>query len=88
MQRVDEEIRNGISNYTLQGKYRIIFLDKIPDHTDDILSSKDVPSWKRMCYCILKNDHMCRYMGFGLTREESKRIQMIKQQYGDLTDEK
>ena len=80
--------RNGISNYTLQGKYRIIFLDKIPDHTDDILSSKDVPSWKRMCYCILKNDHMCRYMGFGLTREESKRIQMIKQQYGDLTDEK
>ncbi len=46
--------RNGISNYTVMKNSRIIFLDKIPDHTDDIKSSRDIPSWKRMCYCILK----------------------------------
>lgn len=73
--------RNGISNYTLNKKSRIIFLDKIPDSTDDIKSTKDIPSWKRMCYCILKNDHICRFMGFGLTREQQKRISAIKEKY-------
>ncbi len=73
--------RNGISNYTLNKKSRIVFVGKIPDNTDDIKSTKDVPSWKRMCYCILKNDHNCRFMGFGLTREQQKRIDMIKKTY-------
>lgn len=65
--------RNGISNYTVMKNSRIIFLDKIPDHTDDIKSSRDIPSWKRMCYCILRNDHICRSMGFGLNRCEQTR---------------
>ncbi len=78
---------NGVSNYTLDGKSRVIFLDRIPDHTDDIHSTKDIPSWKRMCYCILKNDHMCRFMGFGLTREEQVRIRLIKEEYGEMIHE-
>lgn len=60
--------RNGVSNYTIMKNSRIIFLERIPDHTDDIKSSKDLPSWKRMCYCILRNDHTCRFMGFGVSR--------------------
>lgn len=76
--------RNGVSNYTLKKKSRIIFTSKIPDDTDDIKSSKDIPSWKRMCYCILKNDHICRFMGFGLTREQQKRIDLIKQKYKNM----
>ena len=75
---------NGVSNYTLDKKARVIFLQPIPDHTDDIRSTKDVPSWKRMCYCILKNDHLCRFMGFGLLREDKKRVDMIKEKYGKL----
>ena len=73
--------RNGVSNYTLKKKSRIIFKEKIPDDTDDIKSSKDIPSWKRMCFCILKNDHICRFMGFGLSREQQKRIDMIRGKY-------
>lgn len=73
--------RNGISNYTLQKLTRVIFLDRIPDHTDDIFSSRDIPSWKRMCYCILKNDHTCRFMGFGLTREQQSSIRILRQKY-------
>ena len=76
--------RNGISNYTVMKNSRVIFLDKIPDHTDDIKSSKDIPSWKRMCYCILKNDHICRFMGFGLTREQQKKIDTLKEKYGKI----
>ena len=76
--------RNGVSNYTVMKNSRIIFLDKIPDHTDDIKSSRDIPSWKRMCYCILKNDHICRFMGFGLTREQQRRVDALKRKYKKL----
>ena len=76
--------RNGVSNYTVMRNTRIIFLGKIPDHTDDIKSTRDIPSWKRMCFCILKNDHNCRSMGFGLTREQQRMVQSLKQKYGEL----
>lgn len=80
--------RNGVSNYTLDKKSRVIFLEKIPDDTDDIKSTRDVPSWKRMCYCILKNDHTCRFMGFGLNRQEQKRIDLMKRKYGEMINER
>jgi len=76
--------RNGVSNYTLKKCSRVIFLGEIPDHTDDILSSKDVPSWKRMCYCILKNDHICRFMGFGLNREQREQVAQLKKEYAQV----
>ncbi len=73
--------RNGISNYTVSKCARVIFEGDIPDHTDDIKSTKDIPSWKRMCYCILKNDHNCRFMGFGLTKEQLRNIKILKEKY-------
>lgn len=76
--------RNGVSNYTKDKKSKIIFLGKIPDNTDDIKTSKDIPSWKRMCFCILKNDHICRFMGFGLSREEQSKIKHMKEKYSVL----
>ena len=78
--------RNGVSNYTLNKKSRIVFTGKIPDNTDDIKTTRDVPSWKRMCFCILKNDHNCRFMGFGLTREQQKRIDLIKKNYKSVEE--
>jgi len=73
--------RNGVSNYTIMKLTRVIFLGNIPDHTDDIKSTKDIPSWKRMCFCILKNDHTCRFMGFGLSKEQQKHIDMLRRKY-------
>lgn len=78
--------RNGVSNYTLNRKSRIIFIGELPDNTDDIKSSKDIPSWKRMCYCILKNDHICRFMGFGLNREQQQRIDTIRTEYKSVEE--
>jgi len=75
---------NGVSNYTLSKLQRVIFVDKIPDHTDDIKTTKDIPSWKRMCYCILRNDHTCRFMGFGLTREQQRNIEFLQNKYQNI----
>lgn len=77
---------NGVSNYTRGRKTRVIFEGPIPDDTDDIRSTRDVPSWKRMCYCILKNDHMCRTMGFGLTREQQRQVEAIRRKYGRIEE--
>ncbi len=74
-------MRNGVSNYTRSKHSRIIFLGPIPDNTDDIKSTRDIPSWKRMCFCILKNDHTCRFMGFGLTREQQERVDFLSKKY-------
>ena len=78
--------RNGVSNYTLNKKSRVIFQGSIPDNTDDIKSTKDIPSWKRMCFCILKNDHICRFMGFGLTRQQQRRIESIRKKYKSIEE--
>ena len=78
---------NGVSNYTVLRHYRVIFKGKIPDHTDDIQTTKDIPSWKRMCYCILKNDHTCRFMGFGLSREQKKRVEVLRAKYQTVGEE-
>lgn len=76
--------RNGISNYSKDGKQRIVFEQDIPDDTDDVKSTIDIPSWKRMCYCILKNDYLCRFMGFGPTKQQAENIKAIKKKYAAL----
>ena len=37
----------------------------------DITEFNAIPSYKRMCICIMKNDHLCKFMGFSLTKEEN-----------------
>ena len=44
---------------------RMEYLDDI-----DIAEFREIPTYKRMCICILKNDHACKYMGFSLTKRE------------------
>ncbi len=78
---------NGYSNYTVMKQQRVIF-EEIPDDTDDIKTSKDIPSWKRMCYCILRNDHTCKFMGFSVTKEQQERIDILRGKYLLLGDEK
>lgn len=73
--------RNGVSNYTVMKNSRIVFIGKLPDNTDDIKSTRDIPSWKRMCYCILRNDHICRFMGFGLNRQQQENVNLLKKKY-------
>jgi len=41
-----------------------------------------------MCFCILKNDHLCRFMGFGLTRQQQKLVDVLKKKYSKVCDEK
>ena len=67
---------NGISPWA-NNKRRICFKGAFPLDTDNI-PNKEVPSWKRMCKCLLKNDYGCISMGFGLTAEQNRIISNIR----------
>lgn len=75
--------RNGISNYTKDKKTKITFKG-IPDHTDDVKGTIDIPSWKRMAFCILKNDHNCKHMGFGLTKYQLDNRKSMLEKYKSM----
>lgn len=53
------------------------------DYLDDIdiPEFREIPTYKRMCICILKNDHACKYMGFALNKEEKSRRERILAKY-------
>jgi len=76
-------IRNHGKSKRRSNKDQIAFLGT-PDNTDDIKSTIDIPSWKRMAICILKNDHLCKYMGFAQTKKQSERERELIEKYKNL----
>lgn len=50
----------------------------------DIPAQHLIPSYKRVCICILRNDYPCRYMGFGLNKTEKTKKERIMLEYKNL----
>ncbi|MCH5329021.1 MAG: DUF3440 domain-containing protein [Coprobacter sp.] len=68
------------TNYKTSKKpVRMEYIDDI-----DIPEFKEIPTFKRMCICILKNDHACKYMGFALNKSERERKERIMEKYKEL----
>lgn len=67
--------------------------DKLPvkmQYLDDIDIDEfnSMPTYKRMCICIMKNDHLCKTMGFSLTKTEMQIRTEASRKYLKLTKEK
>lgn len=58
---------------------RMDYIDEI-----DIAEAKYIPTFKRMCISIMKNDHLCKYMGFTQTKNEMARRKNIIEKYKAL----
>lgn len=63
--------------------------DKLPvrmEYIDDIdiEEFQEIPTYKRMCICIMKNDHLCKYMGFSQTKNEMERRKSIIEKYRSI----
>jgi predicted phosphoadenosine phosphosulfate sulfurtransferase len=68
------------SNYhTPKRPVRMEYLDDI-----NVPGFKDLPTFKRMCMCILRNDHLCKFMGFAMTKKEIENRQKIMDFYQAL----
>lgn len=55
-------------------RYEVVRFKDYPDDVP-IKNFRLVPSYKRMCITILKNDTSCQYMGFGQTKDELQKKQ-------------
>lgn len=63
--------------------------DKLPvrmDYLDDIdiPEFREIPTYKRMCICIMKNDHFCKYMGFSQTKYEMEKRKNAIKKYKEI----
>lgn len=68
------------TNYKTDKKpVRMEYLDDI-----DIAEFKEIPTYKRMCICIMKNDHLCKYMGFSQTKKEAEQQKRVMEKYKNL----
>lgn len=73
---VSIEVINTTNYKTNKKPVRMDYLDDI-----DIAEFREIPTYKRMCICILKNDHACKYMGFALNKEEAYKRDKIMEQF-------
>ena len=74
--------RSGKTSNYKTDKSPVIF-DEYPDDAP-VEDFAMVPSYKRMAICILKNDHLCKYMGFSQTKEEAARRKAAIEKYKNL----
>lgn len=76
---IDIQVGDNTNYKTEKKPVRMNYLDDI-----DISEFKEMPTYKRMCICIMKNDHLCKYMGFSQTKNEIQRRKAIMDKYKDL----
>ena len=74
---------HAFSNRGKGDKYVIKFkhmLDTIPE----IDTKRDVPTWKRLAMAIIKNDFVCKSLGFAMTQDLTKRQQQLLKDYENI----
>jgi predicted phosphoadenosine phosphosulfate sulfurtransferase len=64
----------------------VVIFSEYPDDLN-ISNFVEVPTYKRMCITILKNDTSCKYMGFGQTKEELQKRRNAEVKYKNCAGE-
>ena len=86
----DESIKNLPKGAVITGKKspyleNIVRYRKIPDFLDNGFEQRRLaPSWRRMCICILKNDHICTGLSFSQTKKHQVRMKELLEKYRKL----
>lgn len=83
IQELDElEIKYEFGSHGYKTDKKAVKLGYLDDI--DISDFKAIPTYKRMCICILKNDHLCKYMGFSQTKTEMKKRKEAIEKYANI----
>ncbi|EBQ5236472.1 DUF3440 domain-containing protein [Salmonella enterica] len=87
-EKTAEHYKNKIAIYIRWYKTHGFILD-IPDQQDKDLGYKDIPSWRRICKTLLKNDFWCRTLSFSPNKSSNydnylKRIKGKRKLWGGI----
>lgn len=74
------------NTYSLRSTKRSVRMEYLDDI--DIPEFREIPTYKRMCICIMKNDHICKYMGFSQTKREKQMRENAMNKYKSYWDGK
>ena len=78
-----EDLGEPTNNRNYTAEYRVVkfkeYLDEI-----DIRNPNLLPTYKRMCIAIMKNDTSCKTLGFGQTKAELARRKTIMDKYKSI----
>ena len=80
-------IKFRLNGTTAHGRKTLkrVRIAKFPDHLDGLsCNAGQVASWKRFAITILKNDHVCKYMGLAPTKEQMQRQREITAKYKNV----
>lgn len=84
-----KEMKKNNIKFTNKGKVSkisskdVISFEEYPDDLE-VTNFKEVPTYKRMCICIIKNDYYCKYMGFAQTKNEIEKRRKAIERYQNL----
>lgn len=76
---IDIDVKETTNYRTIKKPVTMNYLDDI-----DITEFTEIPTYKRMCICIMKNDHLCKYMGFSLTKNETQLRKQAETKYKNI----
>lgn len=76
---IDIEVIKDTNYKTDKKPVRMEYLDDI-----DIKEFNEIPTFKRLCIAIMKNDHLCKTLGFSLTKTETQKRKKAEQNYKNL----
>ncbi|GHS99744.1 phosphoadenosine phosphosulfate sulfurtransferase [Bacteroidia bacterium] len=79
---IEIEVLEHSNYHTARRPVRMEYQDDI-----DAPGFKYLPSFKRMCICVLRNDHLCKYMGFAMTKKEIENRKFIMDFYQNIIHE-
>lgn len=63
---------------------QVVKFEEYPDDIPEVTNFREIPSYKRMCVCIIKNDYYCKYMGFAPTKEAVQKRKATLEKYRSL----
>lgn len=63
---------------------QVVKFEEYPDDIPEVTNFREIPSYKRMCVCIIKNDYYCKYMGFAPTKEAVQKRKVTLEKYRNL----
>ncbi|MCA4013229.1 DUF3440 domain-containing protein [Vibrio vulnificus] len=62
-------------------------ITRIPDYADSKLESrKQIPSWRRICKVLIKNDYWCRGLSFGYNKSVAKEYHLADSNQGSINE--
>lgn len=70
-QKTADHYRDKFAVYINYCTSKLGYVGDLPDAAEGDTGGKDIPSWRRLCRCLLKNDYWCYSLSFSANKSEA-----------------